>query len=243
MIWRVVTILLVLATLSGVVDAADPLSREQIEQIVREYLQKNPEVVVEALRAAQAKQREAQRGQQLQAIAKHREELLRDAMSPVAGNVAGDVTVVEFFDYACPHCKTVAKQVKLLLREDAKVRLVYKEFPVLGEASVSAARAALAARAQNKYVAFHDALMANLGALNDDVIFRVAGQVGLDVDRLKTDMASAPVTDALQKNWALGQALGVTGTPAFIIGDEVAPGAVPYARLKDMVERARKAPR
>ena len=243
MIKRLAALLLVLASMTGVADAADPLSREQIEQIVRDYLLKNPEVVTDALRAAQAKQREAQREQQQQAISKHRDELLRDASSPVGGNVSGDVTVVEFFDYACPHCKNVTKQVKQLLREDPKVRFVYKELPVLGEASISAARAALAAREQNKYFAFHDALMANPGALSDAVIFRVAGEVGLDVDRLKKDMASAPITEALQKNRTLAQNLGVNGTPAFVVGDEVAPGAVPVARLKEMVERTRKGSR
>ena len=243
MIKRLVTLLLVLASMTGVAHAAEPLSREQIEQIVRDYLLKNPEVVTDALRAAQAKQREAQREQQQQAITKHRDELLRDTSSPVGGNVSGDVTVVEFFDYACPHCKNVTKQVKQLLREDPKVRFVYKELPVLGEASISAARAALAAREQNKYFAFHDALMANPGALSDAVIFRVAGEVGLDVDRLKKDMASAPITEALQKNRTLAQNLGVNGTPAFVVGDEVAPGAVPYARLKEMVERTRKGSR
>jgi len=242
----VVFTLMVLVLAAGFARAADPvtsLSREQIEQIVREYLQNNPEVVVDALRAAQMKQREAQRQQQSQAVTKHREELVRDSTSPAGGNVAGDVTVVEFFDYACPHCKAVATQVKQLLRDDPKVRIVYKELPVLGEPSVNAARAALAAREQNKYFAFHDALMAAPPPLNDALIFRVAGQVGLDVDRLKTDMASAPISAALQKNQALAQALGVSGTPAFVIGDDVAPGAVPLARLKEMVAKARQGAR
>jgi protein-disulfide isomerase len=247
MITRLVTLVVVVAAAAGVAYAADPLSKEQIEQIVREYLQKNPEIVVDALRAAQAKQREAQREKQLQAITKHREELLRDSASPVGGNVAGDVTVVEFFDYACPHCKNVTPQVKQLLREDPKVRFVYKELPVLGEASTTAARAALAAREQNKYFAFHDVLMAASGALNEAVIFRVAGEVGLDVGRLKTDMASTPVTEALEKNRALAQALGVNGTPAFVIGNDLAPGmapgAVSIARLKEMVAKARQGSR
>jgi protein-disulfide isomerase len=243
MIKRFVTLVLVLTSMAGVASAADPLSRQQVEEIVREYLQKNPEIVIDALRAAQAKQREAQREQQLQAITQHREDLLRDSTSPVGGNAAGDVTVVEFFDYACPHCKNVTRQVKQLLREDPKVRFVYKELPVLGEASVVAARAALAAREQGKYFAFHDALMANTGALNDATIFRVAGEVGLDVARLKTDMASEPVNNAIQKNRQLAQAIGVTGTPAFVIGDDVAPGAVPIARLKEMVAKARQGSR
>ena len=246
MIRQLALTLMVLVLAAGITYAADPvpqLSREQIETIVREYLQKNPDVVVDALRAAQAKQREAQRQQQVQAVAKHREELVRDSASPAGGNVAGDVTVVEFFDYACPHCKAVAAQVKQLVREDPKVRIVYKELPVLGDASMNAARAALAAREQDKYFAFHDALMSAPAPLNDATIFRVAGQVGLDVERLKKDMTAAPITAAIQKNQALAQALGVNGTPAFVIGDDVAPGAVPLARLKEMVAKARQAPR
>jgi protein-disulfide isomerase len=243
MIKRLVTLVLVLTSTIGVAHAADPLSREQVEQIVREYLMKNPDVIMESLRAAQAKQREIQRGQQVQAVAKHREELLRDSSSPVGGNAAGDVTVVEFFDYACPHCKNVSRHVKQLLKEDPNVRFVYKEFPVLGDASMNAARAALAAREQNKYVAFHDALMENKGVLNDDAIFRIAGEVGLDIGRLKTDMASQPITDALRKNHALAQALGVGCTPAFVIGDDVAPGAITHVRMKEMVAKARQAPR
>ena len=236
----VVAVTLVLA--ASVAWAADPatLSREQIEQIVREYLLKHPEVVTDALRAAQTKQREAQQQQTRQAIAGHREQLLRDSTSPVGGNVAGDVTVVEFFDYACPHCKSVATSVKQLLRDDRNVRLVYKELPVLGATSVTAARAALAAREQDKYYAFHDALMGSTGPLSEGVIFRLAAQVGLDVDRLKQDMASPAVSDALKKNMALAQNLGVSGTPAFVIGDDFAPGAVPLARLKEMVGRARQ---
>ena len=243
MIKRLLTVALVLASTIGVAYAADPLTKEQVEQIVREYLMKNPDVIMESLRAAQAKQREMQREQQQQALTQHREELLRDKASPVGGDVAGDVTVVEFFDYACPHCKAATRQVKQLLRDDPKIRFVYKEFPVLGEASVLAARAALAAQAQGKYLAFHDAMMAQTGQLTDEVIFRVAGQVGLDVTRLKADMESAPVTEALQKNRALAQALGVNGTPAFVVGDELAPGAVPVARLKEMVAKARQGSR
>jgi protein-disulfide isomerase len=243
MIKRLLLLVLVLASMAGVAYAADPLSRQQVEEIVREYLQKNPEVVIEAIRAAQAKQREAQREQQLQAVKQRRDELINDSSSPVGGNVAGDVTVVEFFDYACPHCKNVTRQVKQLLREDPKVRFVYKELPVLGEPSNVAARAALAAREQGKYFAFHDALMATTGALNDAVIFRVAGEVGLDVGRLKTDMESEAVNLALQKNRMLAQSLGISGTPAFVIGEDVAPGAVPVARLKEMVEKARQSSR
>jgi protein-disulfide isomerase len=133
--------------------------------------------------------------------------------------------------------------VKRLLHEDANVRLVYKEMPVLGDTSVTAAKAALAAREQGKYFAFHDALMATPGSLTEGVIFRVAAQVGLDVDRLKRDMEAPAVMETLKKNFALAHNLGLNGTPAFVVGDEFAPGAVPLERLKDMVSRARQGAR
>ncbi len=224
--------------------AADPpLSREAVEQIVQDYLKAHPEVIVEALQGMQQRQREAQRQQAQQALAAHREQLLRDASSPVGGNTRGDVTVVEFFDYACPHCKTVGASVRQLLREDPKIRLVYKELPVLGEASVTAARGARAANAQGKSQPFHEALMAAPGALSEAGVFEAAAKVGLDVARLKTDMAKPEVTATIESNYKLAQALGITGTPAFVIGDGLAPGAIPLARLKDMVARARQARR
>ena len=222
--------------------AADPtpLSRSDVEQIIREYLMSRPEVITDALRAAEMKRRETAQREAQQAIVTHREQLLRDSTSPVGGNAAGDVTVVEFFDYACPHCKSVSGPVKQLLREDPNVRLVYKELPVLGEASVTAARAALAARAQGKYAAFHDVLMASTGPLDAAEIYRLAAQVGLDVDRLKTDMAAPDVTTALRNNFTLAQALGVNGTPAFVVGDQLIPGAVQLPQLKQLVARARQ---
>src|SRR5205823_3690220 len=161
----------------------------------------------------------------------HRDQLLRDNTSPVGGNASGDVTIVEFFDYACPHCKAAEPSVAQLVRDDAKVRVVYKELPILGDASVAAARAALAAHAQGKYQAFHDALMKVPGAPNEATVFRVASEVGLDVERLKKDMASPDIAATLQKNYTLAQSLGINGTPAFVIGDAFAPGAVPLARL------------
>ncbi|HYE94154.1 MAG TPA: DsbA family protein [Terriglobales bacterium] len=239
LLWRVLVALVLVTATAGAGLAAE-LTKEQVEQIVREYLLKNPDVVTDALRAADAKRREAQQQQTVQAIATHREQLERDATSPVRGNAGADVTVVEFFDYACPHCKTVAGAVKDLLRDDPKVRLVYKELPILGEGSMVAARAALAARAQGKYDAFHDALMAAPGSPSEASVMRAAAQLGLDVAKLKTDMASPEITAMIQKNYALAQALGLNGTPAFVIGDEFAPGAIPLARLKMMVAKARQ---
>jgi len=239
LILSLVTIALLLAT--GFAHAAE-LTKEQIEQIVRDYIKAHPEVVVEALQAMEQQRREAARQQARQNIVARRDELLRDAGTPVGGHPAGDVTVVEFFDYACGHCKNVEATVKQLLLDDKQVRFVYKELPILGESSVTAARAALASRAQDKYVPFHHALMELKEPLTDAAIFRVAQQVGLDVPRLKQEMNAPAIEEAIRKNYALAEALAITGTPAFVVGDDVSPGALPLTRLKQMIARARQAP-
>jgi protein-disulfide isomerase len=173
-------------------------------------------------------------------IRDRRREIFDDPATPVGGNPQGDVTVVEFFDYQCPYCKQVRPAIQKLLDQDRKLRFVYKEFPVLGEQSDIAAHAALAARLQGKYEAFHDVLMAAKGRISEDAVFRIAGSVGLDVDRLKHDMTNPEIDQSLSANRALAKALDLRGTPGFIIGDHVIPGAIDLDALKTMVADARK---
>jgi len=222
--------------------AAEPAggpSREAIEQIVREYLLAHPEVVAEALRALEARQRADKRQRVSTAIRAHRDELLADPGTPVGGDPQGDVTIVEFFDYRCGYCRSVAPIVKQLLRQDKRIRVVYKELPILGPESLLASRAALAAHAQGKYTAFHEALMGAGGPLTSDAIMDIARRSGLDTASLRRDMESPQITALLRRNHALAGALGVTGTPAFIVGDELVPGALDLATLAQLVERAR----
>jgi len=229
-----------LATPAAAQDPATPLSREAVEAIVRDYLLKNPELIVESVRAFQQRQQTQEQERVAGVLAARRAELHQDPNAPVAGNPRGDVTVVEFFDYRCTYCKSVAPAVRQLLEQDPNVRLVYKEFPILGPESVVAARAALAARAQGKYVAFHNALMAaGGGPLTLAEVLRIAGQVKLDTARLQTDMDAPEIRALLQKNLALAQELGIRGTPAFVVGTEVVPGAMDLAALKELVARAR----
>ena len=178
--------------------AADTFSAEQrqaIEAIVRDYLIKNPDVMLEVLEAAKEKISNDAQAQRAAALAERRQEIFEDPNAPVVGNPQGDVTLVEFFDYRCPYCKQVAPAIEALLGEDKKLRIVYKEFPVLGPESVTAARAALAARKQGKYEALHRALMEMKGQINEAAIFNAAKSAGIDVERLKRDMA-APEIDA-----------------------------------------------
>ena len=173
-------------------------------------------------------------------IVARRDELLNDPASPVGGNPDGDVTLVEFFDYQCPYCKTIFPSIQALLAEDRNLRYVFKEFPILGRASVFAARAALAARRQGKYLEFHTALMPARGKLTETRVMRLAEKVGLDVDRLRRDMADGTIDDSIRRNRELARALDVNGTPAFVIGDTVVPGAVDIDTLRSLIARERQ---
>jgi protein-disulfide isomerase len=226
----------------GASRAADftPEQRKEIEAIIHDYLTKNPDVLLDALQAAEDKIKGEARDKAAQALTTRRREIFEDPEAPVAGNPKGDVSLVEFFDYRCPYCKQVEPALEALLGEDRQLRLVYKEFPVLGADSVTASRAALAAKKQGKYDGFHRAMMTLKGQINEAAVFKTAESVGLDVERLKRDMATPEIARALKANTDLAEALEIRGTPAFVIGDEIVPGAIDLASLKQLIATARK---
>jgi protein-disulfide isomerase len=213
--------------------------RQAIEAIVRDYLTKNPEVMLDALQAAEDKIKAESHDKASAALATRRREVFDDPDAPVGGNPKGDATLVEFFDYRCPYCKEVEPAIEALVAEDRQLRFVYKEFPVLGPESVTAARAALAARKQGKYEALHRSLMGLKGQINDAAVFMVASAAGLDIERLKRDMAAPDIDRMLKANVNLAEALDIRGTPGFVVGDEIVPGAVSLDALKQLIEAAR----
>lgn len=223
--------------------AADPLTPDQVQQIekvIRDYLLRHPEVLVEAMQSLEAQQKLAEAEQNRARIGANRKALLEDPDSFVVGNPKGDVTVVEFFDYRCPYCKQVHPVVRDAVAKDGKVRLVLKEFPILGPDSLTASRAAVAALQQkNKYLAFHDALMGLRGGLSEATILQTAKEAGLDTDKLKADMKDPRVDRILRANHALAETLAITGTPAFVVGDELVSGALPPERLRELIQKAR----
>jgi protein-disulfide isomerase len=236
---------LFLAATVSLANAADPLSpaqKDAVREIVREYLMENPEVLIEALRAYEARMAEDQQKQQQAVLAQRKDQLERDPTSPVAGAPDGDVTLVEFSDYRCGYCKKVFPAVHDLLKADGKIRFVIKELPILGPESVVAARAALAVwrSAPAKYIAFHTALMTARGNLDEPRILEIAAEVGIDSKALMTAMRDPEIAAILGKNRELAQALNINGTPAFVIGGRLIPGAVEADTLRQLVAAARK---
>ena len=151
----------------------------------------------------------------------------------------GDVTIVEFFDYQCPYCKKSFQILQAILKKDPGIRFVYKEFPILGPQSVFASRAAIAARAQGRYAAFHDALMNAKGTLDEATVLQIAAEVGLDTRRLRSDMMAPVVTGVIERNYALARALDINGTPGFVIGDRIIAGAMEIQAIEQAVASAR----
>jgi protein-disulfide isomerase len=233
------TFLLVLAqALAPPPAGAQGLSEPEVERIVRDYLMREPEIILEAIEALQRRQQEAEAERRRGAIARLEAEIFRDPVTPVIGNPDGDVTLVEFMDYRCGFCRRMVPAIQGLLADDPGLRIAMKELPVLGEDSVRAARAALAAHAQGAYVDMHFALLA-ADDLSIDGIVAVARDLGLDLERLRRDMDSTGVGAHIQANYRLARELGIEGTPAFVVGGEVVPGAVPREQLEALIGLAR----
>ncbi|QPD02697.1 MAG: putative Oxidoreductase, DsbA-like [Candidatus Nitrospira kreftii] len=217
----------------------DPSWRQSVEQLIESYIRSHPEVVEQALQALEVKRHEEEKVRIKQTIISHQSELLHDPASPASGDPAGEVTVVEFFDYRCGFCKRVASAVTQLQKEDARVRVVYKDFPILGAGSVEAAKAALASHAQGRHQAFHEALLATKGELNKEQILEIASAVGLDTKKLVADMDNPEWLAIIERNRKIAKDLNITGTPAFVVGNVLVPGAMGLAALKELVARAR----
>ncbi len=220
--------------------ADEPVTRQALEQMIEQYIRAHPEVIEQSLQSLENKRAAEEQERQKAALATHQQDLLNDPASPVSGNPAGDVTVVEFFDYRCGYCKKAASALTQLQQSDARVRVVYKDFPILGEISELAAKAALASNLQGKHRAFHEALLAAKDDLTREQLFRIAQEAGLDVNRLDQDMTRPEWQPLIDRNRALAKTLGISGTPAFIVGNDLVPGALDLKTLQELVAHKRK---
>ena len=216
---------------------AQQMTNEQVKQLALEAILENPQIIMQAVAILEQRERErAASGANTVRL-----QLEQDPNSPNLGNPDGDVTVIEFFDYNCPYCRKAGRTMQELLASDANVRVIYREWPILGEDSVFASRAALAARAQGKYEEFHWALMNGEGRASEASILKLARHLDLDVEKLQADMTSPAVEAHIAQSSALARTLGFTGTPAFIVGDRTAPGMLSTDEITAMVAEARAA--
>lgn len=213
----------------------------EVRELVRKTLMEQPEILSEAISVLRQRQEAKEQEDSKTAIRANAAQLFNLAADPELGNPKGDVTLVEFFDYRCGYCKSVFPMLMDTLAKDSSLRLVMKELPVLGDDSVLAAHWALAAKEQGKYKEMHLALMKFRGNLTVDSLRKIAKENGMDVDRLEKAAQSDAVTAQLRKNMELASALGIGGTPAFVIGDTLVPGALEQRSLLAMIEKARSA--
>ena len=211
-----------------------------IGKSIRAYLMANPEVLVDAMQELEKRQDNERIATAQKGVGENQEQLYRDPDTPVGGNPNGDVTIVEFNDYQCPYCKRAYQAMKSVAGADGKVKIVYKDLPILGEASKIAAQAALASVRQGKHQALHSALMDYSGKLDRDKIIEIAVGVGIDRAQLEKDMESPKIKEIIDRNMSLASSLGVRGTPAFVIGKQFVPGAIDAPALKQLIADARK---
>lgn len=209
---------------------------------VRAYLLDNPEVLMEAIAVLEQRQAQAQQADDVTLVQTNAEALFNDPTSFVGGNPNGDITIVEFMDYSCGYCKKAFPEVEELIKTDGNIRFIIKEFPILGEASVLAARFALATRevaGDDAYEKVHNAMMGGRGKVNDKAIDALAKSLDLDLAAIRAEMNSDKINAILTANHALAQRMQVSGTPTFVIGDQLLRGYAPLDGMREIVAEAR----
>ncbi len=232
--------LMILTTNTEQSFAAEPskaLNKAEIDKLIHSYIMENPTVILQSVENYQKRDQTERRAE---GIKKNSRLLFNDPTTPYAGNPNGDVTVIEFFDYNCGYCKRVWPEIAQLLDNDSNVKFLMKDYPILGPSSELASKWALASHKQGKYFEFHKALIDSKGAVNEKKLEKIAKTLSLDISKMKKDVQSDDVALTIQKNRALAVDLGITGTPAFLVNEAVAPGAVSYSQLKSMVEEERR---
>ncbi len=232
------------AATSARAQSFNPDQRGEIERIIKEYLLGHPELLQEVMTELEKRQAVAEAEKHRDAVKEHSAAIFTSQRQVTLGNPQGDVTVVEFFDYNCGYCKRAMADMLDLMKNDGKLKFVLKEFPVLGEGSVQAAQVAAAVRMQDKsggkkYLDFHQKLLGGRGQADKTRALAAAKEAGFDVARIEKDMAGEEVKAQLEESFKLAEALGLNGTPSYVVGNDVVVGAVGLNTLKEKVNSAR----
>lgn len=219
---------------------AEDFTREQINEIVKEFIQKNPQVIIDSVNDFGKAQQEADTKRAEEAVKSNMDWLTKNDKHAEAGNPKGDVTIVEFFDYNCGYCKQALSDLMTIIETDKNVRLVFVEIPILGQGSMEAAKWALAANKQKLYLEYHIALMRHRGAIDEGVLSSIAKTIGLDVEKLKKDKDDPAIAMTMEDNLKMSTTLGISGTPAFVVGQQLIRGYVGLDGMKEAIADARK---
>ena len=234
---------LCITTLSTVPTSAQelPKNEQELQDFVRDYILENPEILIEAINLYERRQQEEAIARQQEFLSAPNSILTQSENQVVVGNPDGDVTLVEFFDYNCGFCRRALSEVDRLLEEDKNLKLVLKEFPVLGPGSVAAARVSIAAAKidTGKYLELHRRLLSTHGQLDLRTALAISEQVGYDKGAIEGRLEEDDIQDTIEEVYSIARTLGLTGTPTFILADEILPGAVDYETLRDKVESVR----
>lgn len=221
-------------------DSVSDAERTKIESVLKDYLNKNPGIIVESLQKYQEQQRADMDRQFSEKFATIRENVLKDG-HPVVGAKDADITIIEFYDYNCGYCKKAFSDVARIVEEDKKVRFVFIDMPILSESSIEASKWSLAAEKQGKFYEYHSALMEFKGQKDKALLKKIAGDLKLDVKKAEVDAESRATLEKIEKNLTLARELGINGTPGFIIENELTPGYMGYDGMKAAIDEARKA--
>lgn len=229
-------------TSTGSVLAFDQAEKEEIGQIVRDYLLKNPELMIEVQQALEEKQEREANAQKSEVLAQSHDEIFNNSFDPVFGNPEGDVTIVEFFDYNCGFCRRGLADMEYILDNDPNVKFVMKEFPIFGPNSIAVHKVALAYKltAPEKYYDYHVTMMEQDGQIDEARALKLAEESGIDMDALRDEMNNPAIIDSFRQTDALAGGLGITGTPSYVVGDELVVGALGKDVLIEKIENMRK---
>lgn len=223
------------------ISTADELSEEDIERIIYNYLLENPEVVGAAIERLQQQYAQEQASREQAAVQQLQAQLLSSDLDPVGGNPNGRITLVEFFDYNCGYCKRSNQVLQTLIANNPDLRVVYKEWPILSEGSAIAARTALAVNlaAPESYEALHRALLASRSLRTEDQVWQVIATAGVERSVVEAKLDAPQIREHLRQTAQLAEQLGITGTPAFLVGDQILKGAYPLEQMQAAIDRQR----
>ena len=218
--------------------AAENFTKDDINKMIHDYIMENPQLILEAVNSYQTKEMASK---QEEALQRNHDELFKNEKSPFIGNKTGDVTIVEFFDYNCHYCKDIFFTLRDIAKEDSGVKVIFKDFPILGPTSETSAKWALAAQRQDKYFEFHEKMMAHKGALKNEDIEAAAKDIGMDLGLARSYIDGTEAMMQIERNRTLASQMNFNGTPSFILNDEAFSGVPDKESLKQRIADKRKA--